>query len=221
MNIKTFLSLGLLTLFILPLNACSTNPATGRTQFAALMSPQQENQVGAEEHPNIIAEFGEYDNARVQTYVRQVGARVTRNTERPDVDYKFYVVDSPIVNAFALPGGYIYISRGLLAVADSEAELAAVLGHEAGHITGRHSAERYSRGVVTQLGAGILAAAVDSAGVSQALGLGSDLYLKSYSRSQENEADTLGIRYLAQNGYDPSAMTSFLENLQNASALRL
>ena len=218
MKIKTFLTLGFLSLLALPITGCSTNPATGRTQFAALMSPQQEQQVGSQEHPNIIAEFGEYNNAAVQTYVRQVGARVTQNTERPDVNYKFYVLDSPIVNAFALPGGYIYISRGLLAIAGSEAELAAVLGHEAGHITGRHSAERYSRGVVTQLGAGILAAAVDSAGVSQALGIGSDLYLKSYSRAQENEADTLGIRYLAQNGYEPSAMTSFLENLQNASA---
>ena len=218
MKIKTFLTLLFLVTLALPVTGCSTNPATGRTQFAALMSPQQEQQVGAQEHPNIIAEFGEYNHAAVQSYVRQVGARVTQNTERPDVDYKFYVLDSPIVNAFALPGGYIYISRGLLSIAGSEAELAAVLGHEAGHITGRHSAERYSRGVVTQLGAGLLAAAVDKSGVSQALGIGSELYLKSYSRAQENEADTLGIRYLTQSGYDPSAMTSFLENLQNASA---
>ncbi len=218
MNIKTFLTLAALMAVSGLLAGCSTNPATGRTQFAALMSPQQEKQVGAEEHPNIIAQYGEYDNARVQSYVRQIGMRVTRNTERPNVDYKFYVLDTPMVNAFALPGGYIYISRGLLAIADNEAELAAVLGHEAGHITGRHSAERYSRSVVTQLGAGLLAAAVDSAGVSQALGLGSDLYLKSYSRSQENEADTLGIRYLSRNGYDSSAMTTFLENLQRASA---
>lgn len=218
MKIKTFLTLAFFVMLSLPVTGCTTNPATGRTQFAALMSPQQEKQVGAQEHPNIIAEFGEYDHAAVQSYVRQVGARVTQNTERPDVDYKFYVLDSPIANAFALPGGYIYISRGLLAIAGSEAQLAAVLGHEAGHITGRHSAERYSRGVVTQLGAGLLAAAVDKSGVTQALGIGSDLYLKSYSRAQENEADTLGIRYLARSGYDPSAMTSFLENLQNASA---
>lgn len=219
MKIKKFLCIGMALVSVSSLAACSTNPATGRSQFAGLMSPQQETSVGAQEHPNIIAEFGEYNNKAIQNYVRQVGAKVTQNTERPDVNYQFFVLDSPIVNAFALPGGYIYISRGLLALANNEAEMASVLGHEAGHITGRHSAERYSRSVVTTLGAGILAAAIDNAGVSQALGVGSDLYLKSYSRAQEHESDSLGIRYMAQNGYDPDASASFLTSLQNASAL--
>lgn len=201
------------------LESCSVNPATGRQQFTGLMSPAQENQVGGTEHQKVLAEFGEYTENGIANYVSQVGANVTANTERPDVQYKFTVLDSDIVNAFALPGGYIYVSRGLLALANSEAELAAVLAHEAGHITGRHSAERYSRGVVTSLGANILSAVVDKSGVSQALGVGADLYLKSYSRDQENEADSLGIRYLTQAGYDPAAMTSFLVNLQNSSAL--
>ncbi len=183
------------------------------------MSPEQENQVGAEEHEKILAQFGLYENQAVQSYVSAVGAKVVSDTERPDVEYKFFVLDSPVVNAFALPGGYIYITRGLLALANSEAELASVLGHEAGHITGRHSAERYSRGVVTSLGTSILSVAIGQTGVSQALGLGSDLYLKSYSRSQENEADTLGIRYMARAGYDPRASTSFLTSLQRYSAL--
>lgn len=201
------------------LQSCSVNPATGRQQFTGLMSPAQENQVGNDEHQKILAEFGEYTENGVAAYVTEVGRKVTARTERPDVVYKFTVLDSEIVNAFALPGGYIYVSRGLLALANSEAELAAVLAHEAGHITGKHSAERYSRGVVTSLGANILSAAVGSSGVSQALGLGADLYLKSYSRDQENEADSLGIRYLTQGGYDPAAMTSFLVNLQNSSML--
>lgn len=210
----------ILTLAILPmLAACSTNPATGRSQFAALMSPQQENQVGAEEHQKIIKEYGVYDNRAIAAYVSGIGTKVTQNTERPDVTYTFTVLDSPVVNAFALPGGYVYVTRGLLALAGSEAELAAVLAHEVGHITGRHSAERYSRSVVTSLGANVLAAALDSAGAAQALGLGSQLYLSSYSRSQESEADTLGIRYLARGGYNPAAMTSFLQSLQNSSAL--
>ena len=183
------------------------------------MSPEQENQVGAEEHEKILAQFGLYENRAVQDYVSAVGAKVVADTERPDVQYKFFVLDSPVVNAFALPGGYIYISRGLLALANSEAELASVLGHEAGHITGRHSADRYSRGVVTSLGTSILSAAIGQTGVSQALGIGSDLYLKSYSRSQENEADTLGIRYMARAGYDPKASTSFLTSLQRYSVL--
>lgn len=212
--------LTLFTLCALPMiSACSTNPATGRTQFAALMSPQQESQVGAQEHPEIIKEYGLYDNQQVVNYVNRIGAKIAKDTERPDVTYKFTVLDSPVVNAFALPGGYVYTTRGLVALAGSEAELAAVLAHEVGHITGRHSAERYSRGVVTSLGANVLAAAIDSSGATQALGLGSQLYLSSYSRSQEDEADTLGIRYLSRAGYDPSAMSSFLQNLQNSSAL--
>ncbi len=209
----------ILALPLLALAACSTNPATGQSQFTALMSPAQENEVGAQEHEKVIAQFGLYENKAVQDYVSAVGRKVVVDTERPDVEYKFFVIDSPIVNAFALPGGYIYVSRGLLALANNEAELASVLGHEAGHITGRHSAERYSRSVVTSLGTSILSAAIGQAGVSQALGLGSDLYLKSYSRSQENEADTLGIRYMSRAGYDPHASTAFLQSLQDESAL--
>ncbi len=203
----------------LGLQACSTNPATGKQQFTALMPPSQENQVGAQEHAKIIEQFGLYDNQAVASYVQKVGSKVTQRTERPDVQYKFFVIDSPIVNAFALPGGYIYISRGLLALANNEAQLAAVLSHEAGHITGRHSAERYSRGVVTSLGAGLIGAAIGSAQASQALGTGANLFMSAYSRDQENEADSLGLRYMTQGGYDPDEMSSFLSSLQAQSGL--
>jgi len=202
------------------LAACSTNPATGDRQFTALMSPAQENTVGAQEHQKVIAQYGLYENQTIQNYVQRVGEKVTRDTERPDVKYKFYVIDTPIVNAFALPGGYIYISRGLLALANSEAELAAVLGHEAGHITARHSAERYSHAAVTSIGTNILGAVIGNSAVSQALGVGGNLYLSSYSRAQENQSDSLGIRYLKNAGYDPDAMTWFLNNLQNHSSLQ-
>lgn len=213
-----FLSM-MLTLSAFALQACSTNAATGKQQFTALMSPAQETTVGAQEHEKIIQQFGLYQNQSVANYVQKVGERVTQQTERPDVDYKFFVLDSPIVNAFALPGGYIYISRGLLALANNEAQMAAVLSHEAGHITGRHSAERYSRGVVTSLGAGILGAVIGVNGAAQALGTGANLYLSSYSRSQENEADTLGLRYMTQGGYDPDEMPAFLSSLQAQSGL--
>lgn len=210
----------LLAVLMAGLAACSVNPATGDRQFAALMSPQQELQAGMQEHEKIMAAYGmPPDSEALQAYVSRVGQRVSQYTERPDVQYKFYVLDDPMVNAFALPGGYVYVTRGLLAQADSEAELAAVLGHEVGHITGRHSAERYSRGVVTSLGAMILSAALDSQVASQALGVGSDLFLKSYSRGQEREADMLGIRYLARAGYDPRGMTMFLNNLNDYMAL--
>ncbi len=199
---------------------CSTNPATGEKQFTAFMSPTQENQIGAQEHKKILKEYGLYNDKNLKNYVSDVGQRVVKYTERGDVRYKFYLLDSPVVNAFALPGGYIYVTRGVMALSNSEDELAAVLGHEVGHITARHSAERYSRAVAATLGTSILSAAIDNVGVSQALGLGSDLYLRSYSRGQESQADTLGIRYLTRAGYAPSGMAGFLSNLQADSALQ-
>ncbi len=174
----------------------------------------QEASVGAQEHKKIIKQFGLYEDEALQNYVNAIGQKVTKNTERPEVTYRFFVLDSPFVNAFALPGGYIYVTRGLLALAGNEAELAAVLAHEAGHITGRHSAARYSQSVVTSLGAGLLGSVLDNSAASQALDLGSSLYLSSYSRSQETEADSLGIRYLSQAGYPPEAMSAFLAALE-------
>lgn len=199
---------------VMLLAACSTNPATGEQQFTALMSPQQEASVGAAEHEKVIKMFGApLPGDPLQVYVNKVGRRVAANTERADVAYKFYVLDTPMVNAFALPGGYVYVSRGLLAQANSEAELAGVLGHEVGHITGRHSAERYSHGMLATLGAIAVAAATNSGEAARAAGVGSDLYIKSYSRGQEHQADDLGIRYLHRAGYDTMAMADFLQSL--------
>lgn len=201
------------------MGGCSTNPATGEQQFTALMPAQQERQVGAQEHQKIVQQYGLYEDQGLQAYLQQVGQRVTQKTERPDVRYSFYLLDTPMVNAFALPGGYIYMTRGLMALANSEAEVASVLAHETGHITARHSAERYSRGVVTMLGAAVLSTAIGDSKVSDALGLGTDLYMKSYSRGQENEADMLGIRYLSRSGYDARAMADFLRNMQAEGVL--
>ncbi|QQG35656.1 MAG: M48 family metalloprotease [Micavibrio aeruginosavorus] len=202
------------------LSACSTNPATGESQFTALMSPAQENQVGAQEHRKVMKIYGVPENSQVlQSYLNEVGQAVARNTERPDVRYTFTLLDSPMVNAFALPGGYVYVTRGLMALANSEAELAGVIAHEIGHITGRHSAERYSHAVVTSLGAIAISAALDSNTASQALGVGSELYMSSYSRKQEAQADDLGIRYLHKAGYDTFAMASFLNSLDRESNL--
>lgn len=199
---------------VMPLAACSTNPATGQSQFAAFMSPEAEENIGAEQHRKIIKLYGmPKPGDPVQRYVEQIGQRVAAHTERPEVRYRFFVIDTPIVNAFAIPGGYIYVSRGLINQANSEAELAAVLAHEVGHITARHSAERYSHGVLTSVGASIISSAIDKASAARALGLGSQLYLSAYSRQQEHQADDLGIRYLHRAGYDPFAMAFFLQNL--------
>lgn len=211
----------MLSVAVLPiLAACSTNPATGERQFAALMSPQQEVQTGAQEHSKVMATIGDkYVPQNLKDMVTRIGNRVAANTERPDVVYQFTVLDSAMINAFALPGGYVYVTRGLLAMANSEAEVAAVLAHEIGHITARHSAERYSRGVLTSLGAAVIAAALDSPAAAQAANVGSNLYIQSYSRGQESEADQLGIRYLQRAGYDPEAMAGFLQNLQRSEQL--
>lgn len=199
-------------LLSLGLTGCSTNPATGQRQFDGLMSRESEASIGAEQHAQIIKQYGGvYNNPKLQSYVNELGQKLARNTERPEVKYTFTLLDSPVVNAFALPGGYVYITRGLMAVANDEAELAGVLGHEIGHITGRHQAARYSQNLLSTLGATVIGAAVGDSNVTRALGVGSNLYISSYSRDQENEADTLGIRYLDRSGYDTMAMASFLD----------
>ena len=208
-----------LSLALVALAACTTNPATGRNSFTGFMSPQQELQIGAEEHPKILATFGgAYDDAGIAAYVDEVGQRLARNSDLPELKFTFTVLDSSIVNAFALPGGYVYVSRGLLALARNEAELAGVLAHEIGHVTARHSAQRYSQTIIAGLGANVLGAVV-GAPAGQLAQLGAATYLSAYSRDQEFEADTLGVRYLSRTGYDSVAMATFLSQLQAEGAL--
>jgi len=220
-GICKYLFLLLAMLSELMLSACSINPATGEKQFTALMPPAQEAAIGAQEHEKVRQTYGDFVTGPVADYVDRIGQKVAANTERSDVRYQFFVLDSPIVNAFALPGGYIYISRGILALANSEAELAGVIAHEIAHVTGRHAAERMSQGVLVGLGAAILSVATGSDTVGQIANVGSDLYIRSYSRTQESEADALGVRYLSRAGYDPRAMASFLANLDAQTKLDL
>ncbi|HEX6940507.1 MAG TPA: M48 family metalloprotease [Longimicrobiales bacterium] len=200
--------------------ACTTNPATGRQSFTAFMSSEQEIEVGREQHPKILQEFGgEIEDAKIKAYVNALGQRLARSSEFPDLNWTFTVLNSDITNAFALPGGYVYVTRGLLSLASTEAELAGVLGHEIGHVTARHSAQRYSAGVAASLGALVLGVLTGSDLVAQAGQSVAGIALASYSREQELEADTLGVRYLARAGYDPTAMSTFLAKLQMESAL--
>lgn len=203
------------------LGACSTNPATGEQSFTAFMSPQDESRIGAEQHPQILKKFGgSYDDPELGAYVATLGARLAAVSDRPDLNFTFTVLDSPVVNAFALPGGYVYVSRGLLALANNEAEVAGVLGHEIAHVTARHSAERYSRSVVVNLGAGILGAVTGQRSIADLANLGGGLYLRSYSREIEFEADCLGLRYMTRLGYDPAAVADFLLSLRAETALQ-
>jgi predicted Zn-dependent protease len=139
----------------LALASCATNPVTGNPNFVT-MSESQEVQIGRAEDPKVRKQYGAYDNATLQQYVNEVGQRLAKASHRPNLEYHFLVVDSPEVNAFALPGGYIYITRGIIAYLNSEAELAAVLGHEIGHVTARQSVQQLSAATAAQVGASIL-----------------------------------------------------------------
>lgn len=210
--------------FSLASGGCSTNPATGQQSFTAFMSPGEEAKVGAQEHPKILKEFGgAYADRGLAEYVTQIGSTIARNSELPDLKFTFTVLNDQKVNAFALPGGYVYITRGLLAVAETEAEMAGVLAHEIGHITARHSAQRYSQAMAANIGMTVLGVIGQIAGVPGAAGdlaaFGAQAVLQGYSREQELEADMLGVRYLARVGYSPDAMTSFFKKLDAHSRL--
>ena len=205
----------------LALSACTTNPATGGWDFTPLMSRNQELALGAEEHPKLLAAFGgAYDErAALTAYVNELGRRLQSVAEVPSPPFTFTIINSGEINAFALPGGFIYVTRGLMALANSEAEMAGVLAHEIGHVTGRHTAQRYNQSVFAQLGVAVLGAAVGSRAVSELARFGATAYVQGYSRDQEHEADVLGVRYLGRAGYDPRAMAAFLAKMGAQSRL--
>lgn len=220
MRVKHSLAVLLLAGTSLVLSGCmqATSPATGRT-FSTSVTEAQENQIGAEEHPKILAEFGGayQEIPALNTYVDSVGQFVAATAERQDIKYTFTVLNSPDINAFALPGGYVYVTRGLLGLAVNEAEMAGVLGHEIGHVNARHTAERMGQQQKAQIGvlAGVLLGTLLGGEQGGQLGgqLGTEAaqnYLGSYSQDQEFEADTLGVRYLKRATYDPQAMATFL-----------
>ena len=197
--------------------ACTMNPATGQRQLT-LMSEAQEIQIGAHTHPEVLATYGAYDNPQWQSYIQQLGEKMAAASERPNLDWTFTVLDDPVVNAMALPGGFIYVNRGILAHFNSEAELASVLGHEIGHVTARHSVEQMSRAQLAQLGLGVAAIASEEfrqyAGLAgQGLGI---LFLK-FGRTDENQSDELGLRYMVRAGYDPHEMPKVFSTLDQVS----
>jgi predicted Zn-dependent protease len=214
----------MLVLPLLALGACSANPATGKQSFTAFMSEKKEKKIGATKHPKIVEQYGGvYEDVNLSSYVARIGAKIAQFSELPNLSYTFTILNDEKVNAFALPGGYVYITRGLLAIVDDEAEMAGVLAHEIGHITARHSSQRYSATMATNIGLQILgiigSIAGAPTGTGQLASLGGQAVLKSYSREQELESDMLAVRYLSRAGYDPNAMTSFFHKLKAHSKL--
>lgn len=196
---------------------CAVNMATGKRQFN-LISESQEIAMGREAHQSITASMGRYPNHALQTYTSDLGLNLASRSERPGLPWSFTVIDDPAVNAFALPGGFIYVTRGILAHLENEAELVGVIGHEIGHVTGKHSVTRLSKTQLTQIGIGIgvqLDSRLEKFGQIASAGLGL-LFLK-FSRSDETEADELGLRYLQRTDHDPRQMVGVMTMLDDVT----
>ena len=195
---------------------CATNPVTHKREFN-IVSESQEIQIGQESHPQVIRQYGVYDEKPELTrMVEDVGRRLAASSDRPNLPWHFTILDTPMVNAMALPGGYVYITRGMLERINSEDELAGVLGHEITHVTARHAAQQMSRAQVAQLG--MILGAVAAPEAAQAYGqfaeLGLNLLFQRYSRGQESQADLVGADYVARSGWNPIGSERMLMTLQ-------
>ena len=200
---------------MLYLVGCATNPVTGRPDLV-FTSEEKEVEIGREAHQQIIGQqYRLYDNPELQAYVTELVNELAAVSHRSDLEFHSFVLDSPQVNAFALPGGYVYVTRGIMAYMNSEAELAGVLGHEIGHVTARHGVRQQSAATVT----GVLAAAASIATgvreVGQAANFAGTALVRGYGRSHELEADRLGAEYLAKTGYDPQEMINVVGILKD------
>ncbi len=219
-------ALALAALATLSLGACRTNPATGKPQFNTL-SRSQEIEIGNEAMPQLIEQYGgEVPDPYLQQYVSDIGWDLAQYTEAdfPDMPWEFTFLNSPVINAFALPGGKVFITRGLVEKMNNEAQLAGVLGHEIAHVTAQHADDRITRQMVlagVAIGASI---AVGSQSDNElikyglpALVTGAGVFALTYDRGEELEADRLGMRYMAKAGYDPSAQLQVMEILGQAA----
>ena len=205
------------TLCFLWVVACATNPVTGKRQLA-LISEAQEIEMGREADKDVVASIGLYPDEPMQRYIQALGARIAATTERPALPWTFRVVDDAAVNAFAIPGGFVYVTRGIMTHLNSEAELAAILGHEIGHVTARHSVTQLSKQQLTQVGlaAGmILSPKFAQFGDLAQVAMG--LMFMKFSRSDESQSDALGLRYMMAGGYDPRTLVDVFAMLQALS----
>ena len=216
----------LIAFFSVLLGGCATvtNPVTGQNELT-VMDEQSEIAEGRKAHEEVLKEYSVYKNTKLHAYVNELGQRLARQSHRKNLEWHFTVLDTPEINAFALPGGYVYVTRGIMAYMDSEADLAGVIGHEIGHVTARHGAQRATRQQTAGFGvlaASLLGAILESRGVSGAGQLASQAsqgvaagYMASYGRDQELQADGLGAEYLSRINYDPKNMINVIGVLKN------
>jgi predicted Zn-dependent protease len=193
---------------------CAVNPVTGKREFM-LLTESDEAALGVETDKEVVAQYGLYEDPQLLAYIEQIGLPMTKVTHRPNLNYTFKIVDTPVINAFAVPGGYVYFTRGILGYFNNEAELAGVLGHELGHVSARHTAQQYSRAQLAQLGLGVGMVFSEKfreyAGLAQ---FGVGLLFLRFSRDHERQADDLGVEYSMKAGYDPEYMAEFFTTLE-------
>ena len=209
------------------LTACGSqviNPVTGQAE-RSVMSEAQEIEEGKKSHEEVLKEYSALKNPKLQAYVNGIGQALAKQSQRANLQWTFTVLDSPEINAFALPGGYVYVTRGIMAYMESEADLAGVIGHEIGHVTARHGAQRATRQQTA--GLGVLAASIFGLVLeSQGVGGAGDLiggvaqnaaqgYVAKYGREQELQADGLGAEYLSRVQFDPRNMVDVINVLKN------
>ena len=210
--IKQSFSVFIMTLFLaVSISGCSSNPVTGKKDFT-LISEQQELAMGASAHREVLQQSKKYNNPALQAYVNSIGQSLARHSHRSNIKYTFTVLDDPMVNAFALPGGYIYITTGLMAYLNSEGELAGVLGHEIGHVTARHGVQQQSADIASAILVDILSkkTKVNNRSLQQF----STAIIRGYGREHELQADKLGAEYLARAGYSPKHMIDVITVLK-------
>lgn len=199
------------------LSGCSANPATGRNQLN-FFGEASEIEMGREADAEIVGSVGLYDDPLLQDYVHDLGMEIAVQSERPHLPWSFKILDDPAVNAFALPGGFVYVTRGLMTHLGSEAELVGVLGHEVGHVTARHGVNQMSKQILASVGLGVAAILDDDLADLAFLGeIGLSLVFLKYSRDDERQADDLGLRYAVRTGYDPNQVPEVFRVLDAVS----
>lgn len=195
------------------ISSCAVNPGTGKQELM-LLSESDEINLGRETDVEIVKQYGLYEDAKLTAYLNDICQRLAKVSHRSQLTYHFKIIDASVVNAFAVPGGYVYFSRGILAALNNEAELAAVMGHEIGHIAARHSAQQYSKAQLAQIGLGVGSIFIDSSILTSLAQLGVGMLFLRFSRDNERQADDLGVEYASKAGYDAMEMANFFETLE-------